>query len=301
MIAFLLLARGTLERSAWLPPDPLALPVPRCKQDDSRGSGDWTATQVIQRARASGSMRRAKNASARDEFKHHSVTVKRMLARLDLTRLESAYAKVRDRLGPERSECFEAALVVEQLRSMWRPDRVRIVLLAESHVWTSRDEAASQVHHPDRVVTGFARFIYCLGGDEPTLVTPAVFPNYGATQYWKLLHDTVRGPHQSHAGLMKGGETNAAKRIENKLELLKNVRQAGIWLVDASLPAEKSLKKPLAYRPARSRRMVNVSLRAGLLHPAVAASGREVQRPEVKREAAQNFFDIGSYACSNSG
>jgi len=120
---------------------------------------------------------------------------------------------------------------------MWRPDRVRIVLLAESHVWTSRDEAASQVHHPDRVVTGFARFIYCLGGGEPTLVTPAVFPNYGATQYWKLLHDTVRGPHQSHAGLMKGGETNAAKRIENKLELLKSVRQAGIWLVDASISA----------------------------------------------------------------
>lgn len=160
-----------------------------------------------------------------------------MLARLDLTRLESAYAKFRDRLGPERSECFEAALVVEQLRSLWRPDRVRIVLLAESHVWTSREEAASRVLHPDGDVTGFARFIYCLGGGEPTLVTPAVFPNHGATQNWKLLHDTVRGPNQSHAGVMKGGEINAAKRIENKLELLDAVRQAGIWLVDASISA----------------------------------------------------------------
>jgi hypothetical protein len=36
---------------------------------------------------------------------------------------------------------------------------------------------------------------------------------------------------------MKGGETNAAKRIENRLELLKSVRQAGIWLVDASISA----------------------------------------------------------------
>jgi hypothetical protein len=36
---------------------------------------------------------------------------------------------------------------------------------------------------------------------------------------------------------MKGGETNAAKRIENKFELLKSVRQGGIWLVDASISA----------------------------------------------------------------
>jgi hypothetical protein len=155
----------------------------------------------------------------------------------DIARLEQTYARVRDRLGQERSECFEAAVVVERLRSIWRPDPARIALLAESHVWTSRDEALSRVQQPDGVVTGFARFIYCLGVGEPTLVTPSVAPNAGASQYWKLLHDTVRGPSQPHAGLMKSGEQDADRRIVNKLELLRTVRNAGIWLVDASISA----------------------------------------------------------------
>jgi hypothetical protein len=47
----------------------------------------------------------------------------------------------------------------------------------------------------------------------------------------------VRGPCQPHAGLMKSGEQGADKRIANKLELLQTVRNAGIWLVDASLSA----------------------------------------------------------------
>ena len=156
---------------------------------------------------------------------------------MDIARLEQTYARVRDRLGPERAECFEAAVVVEHLRSMWRPEHARIILLAESHVWTSRTEALSQVRQPDGAVTGFARFIYCLGSGEPTLVDPPFRPNNGAFQYWRLLHDTVRGPNQSYAGITKAGAPNPQRRIENKLELLRSVREAGIWLVDASISA----------------------------------------------------------------
>ena len=156
---------------------------------------------------------------------------------MDIARLEQTYARVRDRLGPERAECFEAAVVVEHLRSMWRPEHARIILLAESHVWTSRTEALSQVRQPDGAVTGFARFIYCLGGGEPTLVDPPVVPNTGASQYWKLLHDAVRGPNQSYAGITKAGEPDPQRRIGNKLDLLRSVREAGIWLVDASISA----------------------------------------------------------------
>jgi hypothetical protein len=152
--------------------------------------------------------------------------------------LERAHANLANILGAERTECFEAALVVEQLRQTWRPrDRVRVVLLAESHVWTSREEARSRVLQPDGVETGFARFIYCLGGGEPRLVSPSVTPNVGASQYWKLLHDSVRGPDQSHLALTKSGETNPTRRIANKLKLLHEVRSSGIWLVDASIAA----------------------------------------------------------------
>jgi hypothetical protein len=153
-----------------------------------------------------------------------------------VTSLQDAHAELESILGPA-IECFEAAEVVEQLRQMWRPDRVRVVLLAESHVWTSRDEARSRVVQPDGVETGFARFIYCLGGGEPQIVSPTVQPNAGAAQYWKLLHDAMYGPSQPHSGLLKSGEPRSGKRLENKLALLRELRSSGIWLVDASITA----------------------------------------------------------------
>jgi hypothetical protein len=67
----------------------------------------------------------------------------------------------------------------------------------------------------------------------------------------------------------------------------------------AYLPAEETSEIAARLPSSAKLAMVNVSLRSDLLHPVVAASGREA--PDVKREDAQNFFDIGSYACSNSG
>lgn len=120
--------------------------------------------------------------------------------------VERTHAKLAALLGIHRAECVEAAAVVEHLRQLWRPRQPKIILLAESHVWTSLDEAQSIVRQPDGVETGFARFVYCLGAGEPNLVSPAVHPNQPGFQYWKLLHDCVRGPDEPHSGLLVSGE-----------------------------------------------------------------------------------------------
>jgi hypothetical protein len=72
-------------------------------------------------------------------------------------------------------------VAVERLRCMWRPVCARVIILAESHVWTSLQETRSGVLHPDGEQTDFARFIYCLGGGESQLITPPVVPNVGAS------------------------------------------------------------------------------------------------------------------------
>jgi hypothetical protein len=82
--------------------------------------------------------------------------------------LRAAYDRAASLIGPDRAESFEVALEVERLRLAQRPRDVRVVLLAESHVWTSPEETASRVRQPDGVVTGFARFVYCLGCGEPS-------------------------------------------------------------------------------------------------------------------------------------
>jgi hypothetical protein len=152
--------------------------------------------------------------------------------------LELAYCRARDIIGQERAECLDAAVEVDRLRLAYRPECVRVVVLAESHVWTSRDEIRSRVVMPNGIETGFVRFVYCLGYGEPQLVVPAVTPNRRgvSNQFWRLFHDTVYGPTIPHARVM-GGEADSQKRVQNKLDLLEKMRSAGIWLVDASVTA----------------------------------------------------------------
>jgi hypothetical protein len=155
--------------------------------------------------------------------------------------LELAYARARDIIGSELpEECLDVAQEVERLRLAWRPKRVRVVLLAESHVWTSREETRSRVTQSDGVETSFARFVYCIGYGEPQVVTPVVTPNKRAAvaQYWRLFHDTVYEPTlDSHIRLLKKGEARSQQRMRNKLDLLNKMREAGVWLVDASVTA----------------------------------------------------------------
>jgi len=102
--------------------------------------------------------------------------------------LELAYSRARGIIGLERAECLCVAEEVEGLRSQWRPERVRVVVLAESHVWTSRDETRSRVRPPNAKETGFARFVYCVGYGEPQLVEPAVTPNNGCAEFKNYAH-----------------------------------------------------------------------------------------------------------------
>jgi len=108
--------------------------------------------------------------------------------------LREAYDRAASIIGPERTESFEAALEVERLRLAWKPQDVRVVILAESHVWISRTETLARVTQPDGVETGFACFVYRLGNGEPSLVLPKVSPNRGTPQFWRLFHDAVHGP-----------------------------------------------------------------------------------------------------------
>jgi hypothetical protein len=151
--------------------------------------------------------------------------------------LELAYGRARNILGRERAECLDVAVEVERLRLACCPEHVRVVVLAESHVWTSSDELRSRVLQPNGIETGFARFVYCLGYGEPQLVEPAVEPNLGTPQFWRLFHDTVHGPAIPDARVMKAGEADSQKRVQNKLDLLEKMRSTGIWLLDASVSA----------------------------------------------------------------
>jgi hypothetical protein len=156
------------------------------------------------------------------------------------------------------------------------------------------------------VETGFARFVYCLGGREPQIVSPSVEPNAGAAQYWKLLHDALYGPSHPHSGLMRSGEPNAQRRLENKLSLLHGLRASGIWLEDASISALYRAGKRVTRRPSwdyyvsevvRSSAPVAVIVIGEYVNRAIGDAVREdlgdevhvVEQPNAWRSAAASF------------
>ena len=139
-----------------------------------------------------------------------------------------------------RREPVEVALAVEDHRWAWKPPSVRLILVAESHVYTSKEDMCLQVdagklpleaqHSPG----SFVRLVYCLGYGETSLLAGGCpTSNSGTPQYWQLFGDWAGTlPSRRHVGSMP-----AAERLRWKVHTLSKLAASGIWLVDASLHA----------------------------------------------------------------
>jgi hypothetical protein len=130
-----------------------------------------------------------------------------------------------------------AALAAEAWRQAFRPPRVRLLLLAESHMATTAAELACPLRLPPcldwPVPAGFVRHIYCPAYGEPSLVPALPTGNAGTPQYWRLfaaLDDAAAAP-------TRAAWPDPAARLAAKTALLRRLRARGIWLTDASLVA----------------------------------------------------------------
>jgi len=134
---------------------------------------------------------------------------------------------------------------VDEHRRFWRPEKVKTVLLAESHVFTSREEAALLIRLPANVSTSapksFVRLVYCLGyGENDLLPKPINNPrNSGTPQFWQVFHSCINrvSCNEDFTPVQKTRTPDLSRRIRNKLQLLDGLKQSGIWLIDGSLVA----------------------------------------------------------------
>ena len=134
----------------------------------------------------------------------------------------------------------------------WRPAKVRVVLLAESHVFTAPGDSAARPLSGEPLArlaaagydgpTGFVHLVHSLGyGEDDLLATPAG-ANKGTPQFWQLLAAASRdgvGDDCLTRGafddvLKKHGSTPLA-RLDAKLAVLRQLRDRGVWLLDASV------------------------------------------------------------------
>ena len=106
-----------------------------------------------------------------------------------MDRLQRCHDRLAAILGPE----FEAVDVLRQAeehRAYWRPSGMRVILPAESHVYTDSEDLALRLKTPPGWLSdlpkGFVRLVYCLGYGESTLQErPVLRSRYGGTpQFW---------------------------------------------------------------------------------------------------------------------
>ena len=146
------------------------------------------------------------------------------------------------------SEPYESVKLIEQFRQYWRPEKVNVILLAESHVFTSNtdrsfklndveDDDAPLSDYPD----SYATFVYCLAYGEETLTKGDNHPAKadGTPQFWKILYSCINkiDSNKLFSPILKSGTKSTSERIHNKIKLLLELKKRGIWLVDASIIA----------------------------------------------------------------
>jgi hypothetical protein len=137
----------------------------------------------------------------------------------------------------------ESALYLKQVaawRDAWRPKRVGVLLVAESHVGEMPGDSQVAVKlpfaTPEPLPGQFCRLVYCLGYGEDDVCDPRPVGNRGTPQYWRIFAEIagLEPPTRITFPFLAG-------RLAHRLAILRELRKRGIWLVDA---ATRALYRP---------------------------------------------------------
>jgi hypothetical protein len=140
-------------------------------------------------------------------------------------------------------DSFEIVEEVARMREFWKPEKVRVVLLAESHAHTRQEDFVTPWRVRDTIYRGkYVRFVYCLANGEKELV-PSVHQNKGTSQFWKIFYSCVHrvSGNQDFEPILHS--TLPDQRIANKIDLLSRLKEAGVWLTDVSIVGINHLKE----------------------------------------------------------
>lgn len=156
--------------------------------------------------------------------------------------LQSCYNIIRK--NSNKVDDFNSVNLVEHYRNYWKPEKVNLLLLAESHVHTSQSERSitfGSISELNGYPSNYVKFVYCLAYGEPQLIKHRNQPKRdGTPQFWKLLFsciNQVNNTTTSFRPILKTGTRNFNQRLANKIQLLIDLKKNGVWLVDTSIAA----------------------------------------------------------------
>ena len=144
-----------------------------------------------------------------------------------------------------RIDSLEVVKQVIQYRQFWKPEVTNVVLLAESHVYTDEKDYEIECNRSvlRRVVLDyplrFVRFVYCLGYGEDRLLGRRRTDrrNSGTPQFWKIFSSCVAESENDLGfhNILKTRTRSLVQRLRNKVDVLRKMKEKGVWLLDASI------------------------------------------------------------------
>ena len=155
-------------------------------------------------------------------------------------------------------EDFDVVKVARSYYDYWRPEKVKVILLAESHAHTDKERAFNGPSFNGAILKddyhgpcNFISLVYCLAYGENESLIPFMNDktNKGTTQFWTLFACISRGvdyiaqccqkkkdfASPFAADILKGGGLTFEDRLKAKIDILKDLKNRGIWLLDVSI------------------------------------------------------------------
>ena len=170
-----------------------------------------------------------------------------------MNKLQNCYKKIEAIFNSDIEE-FDSVELVDKYRQYWKPETIKTILLAESHVFTTEEHRKIKlksvalekqfglINYP----ADYAKFVYCLAYGEKNLTNNSDHSmRDGTPQFWKIFYSCVNFITKNQDFQPIQSKTPYSTRIKNKIEILKKMREKGIWLVDTSIVAlYNNAKKP---------------------------------------------------------
>ena len=156
--------------------------------------------------------------------------------------IEKAYLNIKTKFeNVLELEPFDVVRSVDNHRNFWKPKKVKVMLLAESHVFTSKTEHEHTMRYDgfselNGCPPNYEKLFYCLGYCEQNLVR--LYGNSGTPQFLKIFASCINQDLYAESEKILLSKTpNFYQRLNNKISLLEKLKDKGIWLVDASVVA----------------------------------------------------------------
>ncbi len=178
--------------------------------------------------------------------------------------VESWAASWYERLGarPESARYLEA---ITAWRNAWRPKRVRVLLVAESHVGEHPGDDRISVL-PMRWINRplpnrYVRLIYCLGYGATEICSAVPQSNAGTPQFWNIFGQIALGQSPPTKS-----STSLNERLRWKVRVLEELERrelASGRLSTGRLPGTRGASRPSTLHPGSSRRLQPVRVADG--------------------------------------